>query len=321
MHLGVFNPVLSHLSLEESLKYLSGLGIKWLELGCGGYPGTAHADAKVLSRDTKKRTELKDTFEKYGMSIAALSVHGNAVHPDPAVAAPFEADFRAACELAGQLGVERVVTFSGCPGDGESKYPNWVTCAWPPDYARILQYQWEDVLVPYWKSASKFAADSGVKKICLELHPGFCVYNPETMLRLRREAGNIMHANFDPSHLFWQGIDPVEAIKYLGDAIGFFHAKDTEMNTHQVERTGVLDTRPYTDELNRSWIFRTVGYGHGALDWKRMISALRLIGYDHVVSIEHEDSLMTPKEGLEKAVAFLQPLLITDSAKVDVWWA
>lgn len=321
MQLGVFSPVLSHMSLEESLNYLKGLGVTHMELGCGGYPGTAHADAKKLISDDLKLKELKDTFQKYGMQISALSVHGNPVHPDKSVAASFEADYQAACLLGKKLGVTRIVTFSGCPGDGSGKSPNWVTCAWPPDFQEILNYQWEEVLIPYWKKAAKFAAECGITHICLEMHPGFCVYNPETLLKLRKEVGEIITANFDPSHLFWQGIDPVEAIKYLGKAIGFFHAKDTELNLVNIGKNGVLDTKSYADELSRSWIFRTVGYGHSELDWKKIISALKLVGYNHVISIEHEDSLMTPKEGLEKAAAFLQNLLIKEDQKADVWWA
>ena len=162
MILSVFSPVLANKTLEDSLKYLKSLKVDAMELGCGGYPGTAHADAKELIKSDAKVRELKGLFKSHGIAISALSVHGNCEHPDPAVAAAFEADYRAACELAGKLGVERLITFSGCPGDGKGDKPNWVTCAWPNDYAEVLQYQWDDVLVPYWEKASKFAAENGV---------------------------------------------------------------------------------------------------------------------------------------------------------------
>lgn len=320
MKLSVVSGVLGEYSLDESLAYLKSIGVTQFELGVGGYPGTKHADAKVLAVDAVKREELKKTFEKNGMEISALSVHGNCVHPDPEVAASFEADFEAACVLAGQLGVEKIITFSGCPGsDPCAKQPSWVTCAWPNEYLDVVKYQWEEVLIPYWKKAVKFAADQGVKKICLEMHPGFCVYNPETLLRLREAIGPMIGANVDPSHLLWQGMDVVEVINELGDAVYYFHAKDTLLNEHNIRKNGVNDYKPYADLKNRSWVFRTLGYGHDELTWRKIISQLKVVGYDDTISIEHEDSMMSPKEGLEKAVDFIGKIIIADKAG-KMWW-
>lgn len=317
MKLCVFSPVLSSMSLEEALRYLSAQGVQALELGAGGSPGKAHADVLALDKDDRKIQALKALFEKYDMEIAAISVHGNGVHPDPAQAKLATDEFEAAVRVAEKLGVHHVVTFSGCPGDGKGDKPNWVTCCWPTDYADVLRYQWEDVLIPYWKKEARLAEDHGVK-VCLEMHPGFCVYNPDTMLRLREAAGDAVGANFDPSHLLWQGIDPAAAIKRLGKAVHFFHAKDTYIDARNVAVNGVLDTKSYASELDRSWYFRTVGYGQG--DFKEMVSALRLVGYDHVLSIEHEDNLMTPKEGLEKAIAYLKGVMIRESNTEKAWW-
>jgi sugar phosphate isomerase/epimerase len=261
------------------------------------------------------------TFEKYGMSISALSVHGNCVHPNKKIAASFQKDFEAACILAGQLGVDTVVTFSGCPGsDDKAKQPSWVTCPWPNEYLEVLDYQWNEVLIPYWKTAANYAKVHGVKKIALEMHPGFCVYNPETLLRLRSAVGDIIGANVDPSHLFWQGIDPCEAIRMLEGAIYHFHAKDTKIDRANTEKIGVLDTQNYGDVKNRAWVFRTVGYGHGKDVWNNIISMLKTVGYDGAISIEHEDALMSPKEGLEKAVALLKDCIIYEKAG-EMWWA
>lgn len=319
MQLSVVNGVFGGVTLDESLKFLSDKGVKQLELGVGGYPGTVHADAKVLINDEKARKELMDTFNKYGMSISALSVHGNCVHPNKEIAQSFQKDFESACILAGQLGVDRIVTFSGCPGsDPDAKQPNWVTCAWPPEYLDILDYQWNEILIPYWKEAVAFANKNGVKKIALEMHPGFCVYNPETLLKLREAVGPTIGANLDPSHLLWQGMDIIDVIYYLKDAIYYFHAKDTEMNERNVRKNGVLDTKHYSDLENRSWVFRTMGYGTD--NWKKIISALKVIGYDDSISIEHEDALMAPFEGLEKAIDYLKPMLI-EGGKAEMWWA
>ena len=323
MKISVVSGILGDYTLDESLKYLSSLGVDQFELGVGGYPGKAHADALVLSKDKKAREELLDTFKRYNMGISALAVHGNCVHPDKATAEKFEADFEAACVLAGQLGVDRLVTFSGCPGsDPDAKEPSWVTCAWPPDYPRGLEWQWNEVLIPYWKKAVKFAADNGVKKIALELHPGFCVYNPATLLRLRSAAGDMVGANIDPSHLFWQGMDILEVIRDLGaaNAIHYFHAKDTQLIEHNIRKNGVLDTKSFTDAAGRAWSFRTLGYGHDIGLWKQIFSALKVAGYDDSISIEHEDGLMSPKEGLEKAVRLVKESIITEN-NGNMWWA
>jgi len=322
MKLGVFNPILAGMSFEDAMKYLADSGVQAVEIGCGGFPGKAHCDPAVLLNDEKALEHFKAVLEKNHLEISALSTHGNAVHPDPAIAKQFHDDFVGAVLLAEKLGVKRIITFSGCPGGSpEDKTPNWVTCAWPDDFPKILDYQWNEVLIPYWRETSAFAAAHGIEKIAFEMHPGFCVYNPETLMKLRKAVGPLIGANFDPSHLFWQGIDPVAAIRYLGDAIYFFHAKDTKIDPINCPVNGVLDTKNFTDELHRSWIFRSVGYGHDYTVWKDIVSNLRLVGYDDVLSIEHEDSLMTPTEGLQKAISFLKEVLIFDAKNTDVFWA
>ena len=321
MKLGVFTVLLGNKTLEETLKYLKASGVQAAEIGCGGYPGIAHCKPEDLLADEAKLADFKALFEKYEIEISSLSVHGNPVHPQKDIAEKFHKDFEKAVLLAEKLDIDTVVTFSGCPGDSEnSKYPNWVTCPWPEDFLAVLEYQWNEVLIPYWKETVKFANAHGVKKIALEMHPGFCVYNPETLMRLREAVGETIGANFDPSHLFWQGIDPVAAIKYLGNAIYRFHAKDTKIDGANTSVNGVLDTKHYGDELHRSWIFRSVGYGHDYQVWKDMVSALRMVGYDYVMSIEHEDSLMTPNEGLQKAIAFLKEVMVFEE-KGGMWWA
>ena len=198
-------------------------------------------------------------------------------------------------------------------------YPNWVTCPWPDDFLKVLDYQWNDVLIPYWIKAGEMAKSAGVK-IAIEMHPGFSVYNTETMLKLRNAAGDVIGANFDPSHLFWQGMDGVAAIRELGKAVHYVHAKDCRIDEINKKRIGVLDTKHYSDIAGRAWVFRTVGYGHGEGTWRDIVSELRSVGYDKVISIEHEDAMMSVKEGLEKAVNFLKPLII-DEKPADMWWA
>lgn len=321
MKLGVFSPALADKSLDDALTYLEEQGAEMIELGTGGYPGTAHCDAAQLIRDDEKLAEFKATMAKHHIQISALSCHGNPIHPNKEIAKQFDDTIRDTILLAEKLGITQINTFSGCPGDSEdAKYPNWVTCPWPDDYSKILEWQWNEVLIPYWKKTVAFAKEHGVTKIGLELHPGFCVYNSYSLLKLRNAVGEEIGANLDPSHLIWQGMDPVAVIRELGPAIFHFHAKDTKIDTINTAVNGVLDTQHYSDEIHRSWIFRSVGYGMDAAKWKEIISTLRLVGYDYAISIEHEDSLMTPYEGLGKAISFLKEILIFES-KGEMWWA
>ena len=322
MKLSVLTNLFASLPLDEALAKFEKLGIEAVEIGCGGYPGKAHCDPAVLLKDEKALENWLATFRKHHLEICALSVHGNPVHPDKKIAKSYDDDFRDAVLLAEKIGIDTVVTFSGCPGGSpEDKTPNWATCAWPDDYLAVLDYQWNKVLIPYWKEASAFALAHGVTKIAFEMHPGFCVYNPETLLKLRAAVGDVIGANFDPSHLIWQGIEPVAAIRALEGAIYHFHAKDTKIDKYNTAKFGVLDTKHYSDEINRSWVFRTVGFGHGEEYWRDLISALRLVGYDRVLSIEHEDSLMSIDEGLSKAVEFLKPMIIHDPKPTTMAWA
>lgn len=321
MKLSVLAVALADRPLPQALQFLKERGVQQVEVGCGGYPGKAHCDPAVLLKDPQKLEEFKDAFKRYDLSISALSTHGNAVHPVPEIAKAYHDDFVNAVLLAEKLGVDRVVTFSGCPGGSPAdRQPNWVTCAWPPEYQEIKKYQWEDVLLPYWEKTAAFAREHGVNKIAFEMHPGFCVYNPETMLRIRAAIGDTLGANFDPSHLFWQGIDPVRAIRELGDAIYFFHAKDTALDDHNVAVNGVLDSKHFSDVKNRAWVFRTIGYGHDVKVWKDMMSVLRIVGYDGPISIEHEDGLMSGEEGLSKAIKFLQDVLMYENPG-EMYWA
>lgn len=322
MKLGVLTVALGDLPFEEACRFLSERGVQMVEIGCGGFPGKAHCDGAELLADERKREAFLETLDKYHLEISALSSHGNMVHPNPQIAERFETDFTNAILLAEKLKVPVVNTFSGCPGGSrEDRTPNWVTCPWPDDFSEILEYQWNEVLVPYWKEKAAFAEAHGVSKIALELHPGFCVYNTKTLLRLRREVGPQIGANFDPSHLIWQGMDPGVAIRELGkeNAIFHFHAKDTRVDARNTSVNGVLDTTHYGEEQERSWIFRTVGYGHGEDYWKDIISQLRMVGYDYAISIEHEDGLMSGREGLEKAISFLKNVLIYEDRGAMYW--
>ena len=320
MQLGLFTPVFNQLSFLELLTELKRYpAIQRLELGTGGWPGSKHLDLDTLLASSERRAELQSRLADAGLSLSALACHSNPLHPVEAVATQAQDLFRKTLQLAETLQVKTIVTFSGCPGGGpDDRTPNWITAAWPPEYAESLAWQWSERVLPYWRSANQAAKDAGVR-VALEAHPGFCVYNPETLLHLRREAGDAIGINLDPSHLWWQGIDIPAAIAALGDSIFHVHAKDVAMHPVNLARNGVLDTKSYARMAERSWLFRTVGWGHDELQWKAIVSALRLAGYDGVLSIEHEDALASIHEGLSSAVAMLSRVILQEPP-VEPWW-
>ncbi|KUO96934.1 sugar phosphate isomerase/epimerase family protein [Ferroacidibacillus organovorans] len=321
MKLGVFTVLFGDRTFEEALDLIANAGLQTVEIGCGPYPGKAHCDPDQLLVDERAREAFMHAITSRGLSISALSVHGNPLHPNAEIAKEHHRQFEQAVRLAETLGVDTVVTFSGCPGESEhSQNPSWVTCPWPEEFAKVLEWQWNEKVIPYWKKQHEFLEAHNVR-VAIEAHPGFVVYHTESMLRLRNACGPRIGVNFDPSHLFWQGMDPVAAIKTLGkaDAIFHVHAKDTSFDRENMSQNGVLDTKSYRNELERSWIFRTVGYGHGEETWRNIISALQLVGYTGAVSIEHEDSLMALEEGFLKAATFLNGLLIRDRLE-SIWW-
>ncbi|CAM4446206.1 sugar phosphate isomerase/epimerase family protein [Paenibacillus typhae] len=321
MKLGVFSVLLQQLPLEEALDIIASKGLDAVELGTGGYPGNHHCKPDELLADAGKLKAFKQQFESRGLSISALSCHGNPLHPQKAVARQYHEEFMKTLDLAERLEVPVVVGFSGCPGDSEeAKYPNWPVAPWPNEYGELLAWQWEQKVIPYWKETGRYAQDKGLK-IALEMHGGFSVHTPATLLKLRDAAGEAIGANLDPSHMWWQGIDPLQAIQILGraGALHYFHAKDTVIDPVNVNRYGVTDMQPYTALLDRAWNFRSVGYGHDSKTWADLISTMRLVGYDYVISIEHEDGLMSVGEGFSKAVEILKPLLIREPA-AEMWW-
>jgi sugar phosphate isomerase/epimerase len=320
MKLGLFTPVFGGLNTREMLAKVGALEkVQAIELGTGGWPGHDHVDFGTLVADRAAAEDFRRMVDDAGLSISALSCHGNPLHPDPAIARDYDDVFRKTVCLASWMQVPVVVTFSGCPGDSDSaRHPNWVTTPWPPEFLDVLDWQWEQKTIPYWRDAASFAANQGVK-VALEAHPGFIVYNVETLLKLRTAVGANLGINFDPSHFFWQGVDVPSAIRALGDAIFHVHAKDVALDPQNVAVNGVIDTKTYRRMSERSWLFRSVGWGHDELAWKRIVSALRLVNYDYVMSIEHEDALASVDEGLKAAVDMLSRVILTEPP-VNAWW-
>ncbi|OAS13269.1 sugar phosphate isomerase/epimerase family protein [Paenibacillus oryzisoli] len=321
MKIGVFTVLFGSKSFEETLDYLAERGVESIEIGTGGYVGNAHCNPGELLQAPERIKEFKKAVDARNMTISALSCHGNPLHPQKELARAFQDDIVKSVQLAEKLEIPVVVTFSGLPGDHEdAKYPNWPVSPWPNDFQEVHAWQWENKVIPYWTAMGKFAEQHNVK-FALEPHGGFSVHSPATLLKLRKEVGEVVGANLDPSHMWWQGIDPVQAIRILGNegAIYHFHAKDTAIDPVNVNRFGLTDMQSYSDMLSRAWMFRTVGYGHDLKVWSDIISALRLVGYDGAISIEHEDGLMSIDEGLGKAVYNLKQVLIKEPLG-EMWW-
>jgi sugar phosphate isomerase/epimerase len=114
-------------------------------------------------------------------------------------------------------------------------------------------------------------------------------------------------------------MDIPQVIAELGEAIFYAHAKDVALNPAAIARNGVLDTKNYSEMQKRSWLFRSVGSGHGELEWKQIVASLRLAGYDYVLSIEHEDALASIHEGLSSALSTLSRVMLTEPP-VKAWW-
>lgn len=322
MKLGVFTVLFNEKPFEEMLDHVKQAGLEAVEIGTGGNPGTAHCDVDELLASEDKRKEFIDKVHSRGLTISAFSCHDNPVSPNKEHAKKSHDTFVKTVKLAQMLDVPVVNTFSGTPGAHEdSKYPNWPVTPWPTEYTDILNWQWEKKLIPYWREQAQFAKDHGVK-VGLELHAGFLVHTPYTLLKLRDATNDAIGANLDPSHLWWQGIDPVAAIKILGkeNAIHHFHAKDTYIDQDNVNMYGLTDMQPYADVKTRAWSFRSVGYGHSIQEWSNIVSALRTYGYDYVMSIEHEDPIMSIDEGFRAAVRNLKAINM-EEAPANMWWA
>src|SRR6185437_10473062 len=275
--IGVFDPAFPDLSLDQLVEKYQQMGVEAAEIGTGGYPNNKHCPLDDLLADSGKLRAWQKKFDDHNIKVATLSCHGNPVHPDKAAAELSDQTFRKTVQLAEKIGVKVVVGFSGCPGANPTdKNPNWITYRWPPEYAAALDWQWNERLVPYWKGAVKYARDHGIRRIALEMHPNFMVYNPLTLLKLREAVGEEIGANNDLSHLFWQGCNPVEVIHMLGKQGAIYHAhmKDTVLFPDKVAKYGALNFIFEKKDLKTaSDAFRAVGYGHSASTWKDIMRA------------------------------------------------
>jgi sugar phosphate isomerase/epimerase len=315
MKIGMITDSLPGTDFDDLLATAARLRLDMLEFGCGNWSPAPHLDLERMLESAAARKNFQASLAAHGFAISALNCSGNPLHPgEPG--RRHDAVTRKTIKLAGMMGVERVVMMSGCPGAKGDASANWITTEWPPEVRDILRWQWEEVLIPYWRDLVAYANDHGVRKLCLELHGYQNVYNVRTLLRLRDAVGPTVGANLDPSHLMWMGADPIAAARALGDAIYHVHAKDTRVDPVISGVNGLIETTPGDRFRDRAWNYITLGYGHGEQWWREFVAVLAAVGYDDVFSIEHEDPMLPALEGVEKSVAFLRNVLINQPRSV-----
>jgi sugar phosphate isomerase/epimerase len=319
MKLGFVSDSLGGMPFTEMLDHAVRMGVSGIEVNTCGWSTAPHFDLKSMLGNAAKQKEFQSAFSDRGLEIISLNANGNPLHPtDPAQGQGLKDTIR----VAGEMGIKTVCTMSGLPaGNPTDTMPNWVVSSWPPETQAILNYQWNEKLIPFWTEIVALANECGVERIALELHGNQCVYNVPSLLKLRDAVGPVVGANLDPSHLFWMGADPLAAAQALGQAVYHVHAKDTMLNAPVQATTSLLENGSLMDIPARSWSYITLGFGHGEEWWRQFCYRLKMAGYDGWLSIEHEDVLLNSLEGLEKSVTLLQgvmPVAASDFKPQDI---
>ena len=314
MKAGLFTNCFKDKTWEEVCIFAKEVGLQVLEVGAGALNGKSHCNPAEIMKDDDGVKKFVKIAEKYDIEIYSLSCMGNYIHPDKEIADEHTRDLEAVIEFAGKIGVNVVNGFAGCPGVAEDAlYPNWIGLPYPPEYNDYSKWQWKERIIPFWKEMAIKLRKYKIK-YGFEMHPGDSVYNTSTLLRIREAVGDNMGCCYDPAHLFWQGIDPIKSVLKLGYAIVNVHAQDIIINWEKASLDGMLDPTSYEDYENRAWHFKLVGYGHGENFWKKLVSALRRVGYDGSLNVEHQDALISLEEGFSKAREFLDRIIFHDPA-------
>jgi sugar phosphate isomerase/epimerase len=294
MKLGFLTACLPQLSLENIIKWASEKGFDCLELGA--WPVASNRDYQAQQIDAAKFTKddayrVQELFNKFNMTISAMAYYDNNLHPDLERRKNFLDHLKKVIDTAALLNVKLVGTFVGARPDKS-----------PTENMNEIGDVFRDLC--------KYASDKDVK-IMIENCPmenwvmfglpGNYAYSPELWEALFNEVpADNFGLNFDPSHLYWLGIDYIEAAKEFATKIFHVHAKDTEMLDHGMYRYGIfgkqIDPTPWKSGW---WRYRIPGFGE--IDWMRLITTLQEHGYDHVLSIEHEDPVWEGSEEKVKA--------------------
>ncbi|HGH5397469.1 TPA: sugar phosphate isomerase/epimerase family protein [Raoultella planticola] len=311
MKLALCTDVLGNLSFADMLDRVKQYGINGVEMTAGGWSPCPHVNTEELLESPEKLAIFRSELEKRGMEIVALNCSGNPLAPGELGKKHSASSYRTV-ELAAKLGVKKIVMMSGLPGGcPEDKIPNWITStiSWPDYMPGVIDYQWNQVAIPWWQAFARHAEEHGIEKIALEEFPSQLVYNPETLLRLRKAVGDIIGMNLDPSHLIAMGADPIAAARKLEGAVYHVHGKDARIERGLADVDGLMEYKPVTDTKNRTWNYVAVGCGQDLKWWKEFFSVLRMTGYDGYVSLEMEDLTMSVEAGLRTSIDALNASL------------
>lgn len=313
MKIGMVSDSLANLPLDDMLRVAAAMGVQGIEFNTGNWSTAPHFKLDTLLGSVSAREEFQGAVAEHGLEIAALNCNGNPLHPRDGRTQ--DKVVRNTIRLSGLMDLGTVVLMSGLPAaNGVDTLPNWITTSWPPENQTILDWQWSEKLLPYWRELVVFAVDHGVERLAIEMHGGQLVYSPKTLMRLRQEVGDAVCANLDPSHLMWMGADAILAVDYLGPAIAHVHGKDTFINRSVAAVSSLLENGPLESTAARAWTHATIGVGHDLKWWTDFCYRLAMNGYDGWLSIEHEDATMSRTEGLKRAVSLLSQTAISGAS-------
>jgi sugar phosphate isomerase/epimerase len=298
MKIGVMSAAFPEMSLEDLATWASGSGFGMLELACWPageardrrYGGVVHIDVESLT--PARASQINGLLAEKGLGISSLGYYPNPLHPDPAHREHVIAHLKKVIAGAGMLGVEIVGTFVGRTWNVDHTGREW---------QKDLDYNFEQFM-EIWPGILKFAADHNVK-IAIEHCPmlwddtwpgGSNLPHSPALLHRMFEAvpDENFGLNFDPSHLVWQQIDYIRFIYDFGDRIFHVHAKDMAIDEEMFYQDGILG-------CGFRWQIPRLP-GQGLLDWRKIIAGLYDVGYDFVLSIEHEDRNWEGTEELVK---------------------
>lgn len=313
MEVGLITDSVGSLSFDETLDLAQKLGLSSVEVATGNWSEAPHVDLDLLATSALARDEFAGKVADRGLRISALNANGNQLHPISGQ--QHDRVLRETISVASRLDVATVVCMSGLPAPKGDAVPNWITASWPPENLDVLDYQWNEVAIPYWKDLAAYARDQGVR-LAIEACFSQLVYSASTMHRLIDAVGDdVVGANLDPSHLLWMGADIPSVIHALGSAIIHVHAKDMRINKVVAAKDGLLDTVPMQNAHARAWNYVTLGLGQagGETFWADFVYTLRRVGYDGTLNIEHEDVLVNSVEGVERAAAMLRRVALFES--------
>ena len=319
MYLSVLTKQLRNVSFQKMVETVREIGFTHISMGSGGI-GHSIEDpcyAQKLVLDDKRIAEYKSILKDNGVTIAHFAIPANPVHPQKRIRDKNDKDLRASILLAEKFEVDTITTMSGCPGDhAGGLYPNWIAYSWPTDAQKVLDYQWNDVLIPYWKQIEQMASERSIR-VALEMHPNMNCYNTATVLRMREATGPAIGACLDLSHPFYLGMDPIQMLEPLKDCLFAVHGKDTWFNERNLAINGYFDAQ--TEYEKRSWHFTNPGYGHGEEFWKRFVVALRMVGYDRDICYENEDQQFDALEAMADGYKFLSNIIYNKPSSGYYW--